>query len=89
MAGLGDLPPALDLLRQGMHLTAPFRVRRRIACRAPPAVDEVVQHAQIQGHADLVEHGLKAGVERFAVFWHNEGGPDGTQALPWHGRAAW
>jgi hypothetical protein len=49
-------------------------------------VHEVVQHAEIEIHPDLVKHRLKPGVERLTVLAYHQGGPDGAQALGRTGR---
>jgi len=90
-----DLPPrsgrrrrlvSQNLLGAGVHAPAAFRVPCRITGRYPPAMHEVVQHAEIEVHPNLVKHRLKPSVERLTVLAYHQSGPDGAQALGRIGR---
>jgi hypothetical protein len=80
--------PGGDLAGAGVHPPTPFGVVSRVASRDPPAMHEVVQHAKVKVHADLVEHRFQPGVESCAILGHHQRGPDRPQTLGRLGRAA-
>ena len=70
-----------NLLGSGMHAPATLRVPRRIASGYPPAMQEVIQHSEVEVHPHLVQDRLEPRVERLKVLWHHQGSPDGAQGL--------
>jgi hypothetical protein len=42
---------------------------------------EVIQHAEVEVHPDLVKHRLEPSIERLTILTYHQGGPDSAQAL--------
>ena len=85
-----DLPPrsgrrrrlaSQNLLGACVHAPTAFPVTCRITGRYPPAMEEVVERAEIEVYPDLVKHRLEPSVKRITVLAYHRGGPDGAQAL--------